>query len=101
MVATFKDLVNRPDVCSVVYKLTPATTYNNDNVTTSSNNNNGGVAWKEFARLTTKGDPMTSRYQYHTAVRIEEQLIFTVRLDTSCRGWDGKAFVHDLSNYNN
>ena len=73
---------------------------NNRNVATSSNYNYGDVVWKEFARLTTKGDPMTSRSQGYDAVSIDGQIIFTGRLDDRDDGV-GKVFVHELSNYNN
>ena len=115
MVATMSDVVNHPDVCGVVYKLTATTTHNNENnnsinnnngindrsVTTSNSNNHGDVVWKEFARLTTKDDPMTGDIfqQSQAAVSIQDQTIFTGRYDSRDEGV-GKVFVHDLSKYN-
>ena len=75
---------NHPDVCGVVYKLT-------------SNNN----TWKEFARLTTKGDPMTSGEQRHWAVSIEESIIFTGRFNNRDDEGVGKVFLHQLPNGQN
>ena len=104
MVATVNDMKNHPDECGIVYKLTETTSNNNKNnnngsfTATKSNNNNN--IWVEFARLTTKGDPMTSDHQRHRAVSIEGQYIFTGRWDE--RGEVvGKVFLHQLPNYNN
>ena len=98
MVATINDMENHPDVCGIVYKLTEIKMTNNNNgiVATASNNNHGNVAWQEFARLTTKGDPMTSGRQHHWAVSIEHHMVFTGRDDDF-----GKVFVHQLLNYSN
>ena len=89
MVATVNDRKNHPDECGIVYKLTA----------TTSNNNHGDVVWKEFARLTIKGDPMTSR-QSNLAVSVEGKFVFTGRVDYRHESVN-KVFVHDLSNYNN
>ena len=89
MVATINDMKNHPDECGIVYKLTA----------TTSNNNHGDVVWKEFARLTIKGDPMTSR-QSNLAVSVEGKFVFTGRVDYRHESVN-KVFVHDLSNYNN
>ena len=101
---TARSVVNHPDVCGIVYKLTATTSNNNNNNNNDNNNNNnnnhGDVVWKEFARLTTKGDPMTSDRQGNWAVSIEKQFIFTGRVDNRDEGV-GKVFVHDLSNDNN
>ena len=101
MVATINDMMNHSDECGIVYKLTATTSNNNNN----NNNNNDSVAktsknnWKEIARLTTKGDLMTSEYQHHEAVSIQNHMIFTGRYDDLYG--DGKVFVHDLSKCNN
>ena len=89
MVATLRDVEKHPDVCGVVY-----------NLTTINNNNNSNVIWEEFARLTTKGDPVTSDRQRHWAVSIEESMIFTSRLDELGEGV-GKVFLHKLPNNKN
>ena len=90
---------NHPDVCDVVYKLsTTATNINNGNVVTITitDNNNGNV-WKEIARLTTKGDPVTSENQGHIGISVKEELVFIGRVGEGF----GKMFVHDLKHINN
>ena len=108
MVATINDMKNNPGVCGFVYKLTELKANNNNNnnnkinngsVATTINNNHGDVVWKESSRLTTKGDPLTSRHQ-QSAISIEGKFVFTGRVDYRNEGF-GKVFVHDLSNYNN
>ena len=85
---TLSDML-RPDVCGIVYKLTKATAMSNN----SNNKNNNNVGWKEYARLTTKGDPMKSG-QYHQPVSIEGSMIFTGRMNGD------KVLVHELPGNN-
>ena len=89
MVATVD---NNPDMCGIVYKLSKSTNNNNNN------NNNNNVFWKEFARLTTKGDQGDpSIFQQNVAVSIEGSIIYTGRFDDFGEGV-GKVFLHELPN---
>ena len=104
------------DLCGVVYKLSTATatttttktTINNNYInngsfattTTIENNINGNVVWEEIARLTTKGDPITTDdYRLHFGISVEEKAVFTGRNELFV-GY-GKVFVHDLTDINN
>jgi len=107
LVVTVNDMQNHPDLCGVVYNLMATPTSNNNNnknnngsvIATTSNNNNNNSIWKEFARLTTKGDPMRN-HQHHLAVSIKGSIIFTGRHDERGEGV-GKVFVHELPKYYN
>ena len=102
MVATITDMENNPDECGIVYKLKSNNNNNNKSIgsITATNNNNNDVVWKEFARLTTKGDPLTTGDQRHTAGSIAaDHKIFTARFDGAHHEGVGRVFVHDLSKY--
>ena len=97
---TFTNPWNHPDVCGVVYKLsTTATNINNGNVvtTTITDNYSGNVVWKEIARLTTKGDPLTRENQWHSGISVKDKVVFIGRVDEGF----GKVFVHGLKYINN
>ena len=91
---TVTDITDHPGVCGVAYKLSkPA---NNKN-----NNNNVSVAlykWRQIAMLTTKTDPLTSYWQHHWAVSVEDHVVRIGRRDEHIPDGVGKVFVHDLSN---
>ena len=100
LVVTVSDWQRHPAVCGIVYKLTATTATTNDNnnnnnrsVTTMSNKNNNDVniVWKEFARLTIRGDPLKA-FKGISSVSIENGIVFTGS------GQDGKVFIHKLSN---
>ena len=113
LVATVNDNLDLPGVCGVAYKLSKisrGTTIDNKKINNDNNNNNDdddnndkndnnniSDVWKEFATLTTKNDPLKSRYQEHHAVSVDGNEIYITRLDESSGGV-GKVFQYDLSN---
>ena len=93
LIATVNDLSDQHHPCSFVYAVDESTTTTGNDTTTTRL---GDVAWKMIARLTTKGDPLTSDDQKHRRVSFEGDMVFTSRID-----YFGKVFVHKLPIYNN
>ena len=97
LAATFNDRHHNPEVCAYVYKLSSSNHSNSNNA--NNNNNNNTVSnktkhkWKKVATLKTNGVAITYA-QYHSAISVQDGLIFTGRVDR--RGY-GMVFVHDIS----
>ena len=103
LVATVNHGKNHTDVNGVVFKLSAATTTNNNEILATKSNNiiKGDLVWKEFARLTTKNDPMTYRDDKRNGVSIEDQVVFIGRPGRRQDGNFGRVYAYDLSKYNN
>ena len=99
LAVTVTDREDNAEVCGFVYKVSRKNVHSSNsnttsNTTTNMKDNHEGLTWEKIATLKTTGYPVTDRY--HHAISIQENFVFTGRVDYNRNGV-GMVFVHDIS----
>ena len=81
----------------MVITITNSNTNTNSCTSKNVNGDNEGFTWERFASLKTRGYPLKSYLQHHTAISVQGNFVFTGKIDPL--GF-GMVFVHDIAKAN-